>query len=573
MKLASRELIECYRARGWWTDTTIDALFRRWVRERPDELGLVDPPNREALTGGTPQRLSFAALGERVERLCGALCAAGLRRGDIVVMQLPNVVEHIELYLAGARLGLILSPLSTLARQFELRHALEVLHPRAIVSVARLKDARPADLALEVTGGSEIEVLAFGANPPAGARSLEALLAAQDARGPVARADAAHADADEIYTICWTSGTEGLPKAVPRSHNQWLAISWAHYDATGIGAGDRLLNPFPLINMASIGGCFTSWLHCGCALHLHHPLDLPVFLRQIATERITYTIAPPALLNMLLKDEQLASGADLSSLRCIGSGSAPLSEWMIRGFRERWGIEIVNLFGSNEGISLVTGPREAFDPAVRARYFPRFGRSDIRWEARIASMLETKLIDTDSGEEITAAGRAGELVARGPSIFSGYLGPESLTQAAFTPDGFYRTGDLFEIAGEGEEARFYRYVGRSKQIIVRGGLKISPDELDHLLAGHPQLAEAAVVGVADEIMGERVCAVAVPKPGAELTLRSLTDFLAAKGTAVYKLPERLVIAESLPRNAMGKIVRQQLAQIARERLQDAKSGA
>lgn len=559
MSANSRNLAEQYRARGWWTDTTLDDLFRRCVQQRPTHLALADPPNRETLTGDAPRRLSFAELDAEVDALCKALVAAGLRRGDHVVTQLPNIWEHVAVYLAGARIGLVLSPLTMLSRQFELRHAIDTLAPRAILGIDRFKDTCPVALALECAQTSGVPVLAFGANLPAGAGSIEALIqSVRDAPPP----EPADVSADDVYTVCWTSGTEGLPKAVPRTHNQWIAISWAHYDATGIGPDDRLLNPFPLVNMASIGGCFTSWLHCACTLHLHHPLDLAVFLRQIATERITYTVAPPTILNMLLKNEALLATADLSSLRCIGSGSAPLSEWMIRTYRDRFGIEIVNLFGSNEGVSLVSGPREVPDPAHRAQYFPRFGRADIHWDARIGSMIETKLVDTQSGEEIIAAGKPGELVVRGPSVFSGYLGPPELTRAAFTPDGFYRTGDLFEVAGDGTELRYYRYVGRSKQIIVRGGMKISPDELDYLLAGHPALTEAAAAGYPDEIMGERVCIVAVPKPGATVTLDTIRSHLVECGAAVYKLPEKLVLVESLPRNPMGKVIRRDLSALA-----------
>ncbi|MCS6946756.1 MAG: fatty acid--CoA ligase family protein, partial [Steroidobacteraceae bacterium] len=410
-----------------------------------------------------------------------------------------------------------------------------------------------------------VPLLVIGNAVPDGAMRLAPADARRDS-GAVGRPDA-----DDVYTVCWTSGTEGVPKAVPRSHNEWIAISWAHLEAAAIGPDDRLLNPFPLINMASIGGCFTSWLHAACTLHLHHPLDLTVFLQQIATERITYTVAPPAVLTMILKDERLAAAADLSSVRCIGSGSAPLSEWMIAEYRDRFGIEIVNLFGSNEGVSLVTGPQEAADPGQRARYFPRFGRPEFSWTARVAQMIETRLIDPSSGAEITVPGLPGELIVRGPTVFSGYIGPPEQTRAAFTEDGFYRTGDLFEIAGDGAEAKFYRYVGRAKQIIARGGMKISPDELDHLLAGHPGIVEAATVGVPDEIMGERVCVVVVPKPGVEVTLSSVAAHLEERGAARYKFPERLVIAERLPRNAMGKVVRGELAALARAALGAAQS--
>lgn len=552
MRLTPQHLVDRYRARGWWGEETLDDLFRRHVRSRPHAEAVVDPPDRGSLMHGEPAKLDYARLDGLVERFGAVLAQEGVRAGDVVVTQLPNVVEHVALYLAAARRGFIVSPLPMLARAHELRLAVGLTRPRAIVTCARFKQFDHLGLARDVARDSGVPVLALG----------DALESRLEAVRPFAEAETPpRVDPDDVYTICWTSGTEGLPKAVPRSQNQWLAIAHAHYEGAGIREGERLLNPFPLVNMAALGGCFTSWLLNGGTLVLHHPFDLRVFLTQIATERIGYTVAPPAILNMLLKDEALAKQADLSSLRGIGSGSAPLSEWMIRGYRERYGIDIVNLFGSNEGVSLVSGPADVPDPAHRALYFPRYGRREIEWNASVSGMIETRLLDPATGAEITSPGEPGELVVRGPTVFSGYLGPAELTSAAFTADGFYRTGDLFEIAGEG--ARFYRFVGRLKQLIVRGGAKISPEELDHLLAGHPQLVEAATVGSPDEVLGERVCAVVVPKPGAAVTLETVCAFLTAQGTAVYKLPERLHVVERLPRNAMGKVLRGELATLVR----------
>ena len=379
-------------------------------------------------------------------------------------------------------------------------------------------------------------------------------------RAVALEADAA-VTADQLMTICWTSGTEGQPKGVPRTHDHWLAISWAHFDAAQLRDGDRLLNPFPLVNMAAIGGCYTSWLHAAGTLLLHHPFDLPVYLQQIAAERPDYAIAPPAILMLLLQNEALLANVDLSCLRCIGSGSAPLPPAMIRGYRERHGIEIVNLFGSNEGLSLCSGPAETADPERRARCFPRFGRREIDWPQRISRMIETRLMDADSGAEITDTGVPGELQIRGPTVFDGYLGPPEMNASAFTADGWFRTGDLFEIAEPGDP-RFYRFVGRLKQLIVRGGMKISPDELDAVLAEHPAIAEAAVVGVPDEVLGERICAVVVPRPGQALTLEQLQQHFGARGLAKFKWPERLCIASQLPRNPVGKVIRSEVARLA-----------
>ena len=317
-----------------------------------------------------------------------------------------------------------------------------------------------------------------------------------------------------------------------------------------------MLNPFPLVNIGSIGGLVMPWLWRRCTLVLHHPFDLTVFLAQIASERVNYTIAPPAILTAILKSPALRAAADLSSVRAIGSGSAPLSAWMIEGFQSDYGIQICNYFGSNEGASLYSSPVETPDPADRAHYFPRFGADGVDWESPAAQMIRTRLVDLADGRDITGPGRPGELRIDGAMVFSGYFRSPALNEAAFDDRGYFRTGDLFEIAGDG--SRFYRFVGRCKEIIIRGGMNISPAEIDDLLAAHPDLREAAVVGVPDEALGERVCLAACPAEGRNPELADICAWLRAKDVAVFKLPERMVVLDALPRSAMNKVLRNDL---------------
>jgi acyl-CoA synthetase (AMP-forming)/AMP-acid ligase II len=537
-------------------------LFAANAARVPDRLAVVDPPNRAALDGREPRRLDYYALSALVDATVLALSHAGLRRGDVLVTQLPNVVEYVAVYLAAARLGVVLSPVPMQYRRAELEPIVALTGARALLTVSRFKDTEPARLATTLVTSPPLQVLVLDDEAPPGTASLGS--SRFDGESTRERAAALEADAavtsGQLMTICWTSGTEGQPKGVPRTHDHWLAISWAHFDAAQLRDGDRLLNPFPLVNMAAIGGCFTSWLHAAGTLLLHHPFELPVYLQQIATERPDYAIAPPAILMMLLQNETLLASVDLSCLRCIGSGSAPLPPAMIRGYRERHGIEIVNLFGSNEGLSLCSGPAETSDPERRARYFPRFGRREIDWPQRISRMIETRLMDPDTGAEVTDAGVPGEMQIRGPTVFDGYLGPPEINASAFTADGWFRTGDLFEIAEPGDP-RFYRFVGRLKQLIVRGGMKISPDELDGVLAEHPAIAEAAAVGVPDDVLGERICAVVVPRPGEGVTLEDLQRHFGARGLAKFKWPERLRIVPQLPRNPVGKVIRGEVARL------------
>jgi acyl-CoA synthetase (AMP-forming)/AMP-acid ligase II len=555
---------EQYRHDGWWSDQRIFDLFDAAAKARPDAVAVVDPPNRPALIGGAQLRPSFAQLDRLAFSLAAQLSALGLRAGDVLVTQLPNVVEYVAVYLAALRLGVIVSPVPMQFRRREIEQIARLTEAKAYLSVARFRDADPfveARAGLESLG---TRLLALGGGGTPGVQDLDTSIPAAGDPLPAGVVAAARAvSSDAIATICWTSGTEGTPKGVPRTHNHWLAISHAHFEAAGIRPGDVLLNPFPLVNMAALGGCFLSWLRCGGTLVLHHPLDLPVYLAQIASERPDYAIAPPAVLNMLLKDEKLLASTNLSSLRCIGSGSAPLDPGMIRGFAERFGIEVVNIFGSNEGVSLLSGALEAPDPAQRARLFPRFGRTEIEWARKVARAIETRIVDPETGREILEAGRPGEMQIRGPTVFDGYFRAPQSNATAFTPDGWFRTGDLFEIAGEGPLPRYYAFCGRLKQLIVRGGVKISPEEIEGLLALHPGIVEASVLAFRDPILGERICAVVVQRPGAApVTLQSIQELFRAQGVAVFKWPERLRFVGALPRNAVGKVVRGELASIA-----------
>jgi acyl-CoA synthetase (AMP-forming)/AMP-acid ligase II len=301
------------------------------------------------------------------------------------------------------------------------------------------------------------------------------------------------------------------------------------------------------------------WLWHHGVLVLHHPFDLGVFLGQIAAERVTYTIAAPAILTAWLKQPALLAKADLSSLRAIASGSAPLSPWLIEGFADRFGIEVCNVFGSNEGCSLFSGPTHVQDHAQRARYFPRFGADGVSWPGEAARINRTRLADPVTEADITEPNRPGELRIDGASVFSGYWQKSGeLARSAFDELGYFRTGDIFEIAGEGELARFYRFVGRHKEIIVRGGVNISPAEIDDLLVGQAMIQEAAVVGIPDADLGERVALAVVPKDGIAPTLDDIAAWLDQQGVARFKRPERLVIVDALPRNAMNKVVRRDL---------------
>jgi acyl-CoA synthetase len=553
------ERVAEYTARGWWTDETVQRLFADRVAEFGDELAIVDPPNKADLVDLPARRLSWREVDEEVERLAAVLLAVGIGEGDVLAVQLPNIIELAVAYLAAWRVRAIVSPLPVQYRRHELVELGNIGEIAAFLTADRIGKREVAAEVLDMRPDipSLRTVLHFGQSRLDGSVAVGAAMAEVDtvARELVRGYEAAHpVDPNDCLTICWTSGTERRPKGVPRAHYEWLSISHETVFAPGLTHSSRILNPFPMVNMAGINGMFLPWLRVGCVLVQHQPFDLGVFLAQVRDERITYTVAPPALLSLLLQREDLLAGTDLSSLRQIGSGSAPLQEWMVRGWHEQHGITIINFFGSNEGIALVSDVHKMSDPAQRARFFPRYGGGR-EWTVPAAAKTSVKLIDPDSGAEITEPGREGELYLKGPSLFAGYL-PASQAPSPFDPDGYLKTGDLFVI--DGPNGEFLRYVDRAKDLIIRGGTNIAPAELETMIASHPAVAEVAVVGYPDEVLGERVCAVVVPRPGLGITLPELIEHLSRQEIASYKLPERLEVREALPRNPLGKILKRDL---------------
>lgn len=559
MILSSPETIAYYTERGHWGHRTLDQVFRGNVAAAPDDIAIVDAPNRAEFAWDAPRRLTWRELGDLVERMAARFYAAGLRRDDVISVQLPNIAELAVFYLACWRIGAIASPVAVQYREHELGYLLPFVEAKGFVTATDMRGHNHAAMVRDLMAEKRHKITVFAWGQPTGAmvdmNGLPATAAElADMRDYVA---GLNLSANDIVTIGFTSGTEAMPKGVPRSSNGWLAAGITLIDAGDIRPGDRILNPFPMVHVGSLGGMVMPWLMQRGILYQHHPFSMDIFLRQIEEEGITYTVAPPAVLNMLLKSEALAK-ANISTLRSVGSGSAPLAPWMVKGFQEQYGIAIFNTFGSTEGLALMGGHGDVPDPVRRATYFPRYGRPEFIWANRGAASQETKLIDPATGREILEPNVPGELCTKGAYVFPCYYKNPEKTAETVDRDGFYHSGDTFEIAGPGDDFRYYRYVGRTKDIIIRGGLNISPAELESLIDGHPKLREAAVIGYPDEIMGEKVCVVAATQPGQSIDLREIIDWLNGKHVAVYKLPEKLIVVDALPRNAIGKVLKRDL---------------
>jgi acyl-CoA synthetase (AMP-forming)/AMP-acid ligase II len=556
MILTKINRIQTFTEKGWWGDETLYSLFQDAVTSCKKQEALVDPENRQDITGDVPKRLSFDDIDKTVERYATIFFEQGLRKDDIAIIQLPNVVELPMVYLALSKLGIICSPIPMQYGAYEITSIIAETEPKAFISIKTFNGNSHAEQFSSVFNNGEVK-FALG--------EIENFINLHDYNpaDEYYESQQSHVSdnpitANDIFTICWTSGTTGTPKGVPRSHNLWLPMAKAAAFVSETEKGDTLLNPFPMINMASIGGFLFNWLLCKGKLVQHHPFDLNVFLNQISSEDVKYTIAPPAIMNMLLNNPAILDQQDLSSLRCIGCGGAPLSEWMVETFQNKYNLTVQNIFGSNEGATLLSARNEIEDPLLRAKYFPRFGVEGFDWSNPVSKLVRTKLVSVETNAEIIEPDQPGELLISGATVFDGYWNAPEANAEVFDEEGFFKTGDLFEISPEDTQMRFYKFCGRCKDLIIRGGMNISPEELDNLLSAHPKMLEVAVTGYDDDILGEKVGVVAVVAEGETISLDEIIGFLKDQQIAKYKMPEDLRLIDALPKNPVGKVLRREL---------------
>ena len=562
MILVKSETIQDYVKRGWWSEQTIGDLLLQWANRRAAELAVVDPPNKFEISGCPSEQWTWRELLEKVGCYAALFEAQGLRKDDILVMQLPNCVEQHAIYLACAITGIVVSPIPVQYRTHEIAHVMEITQAKLVITTQHVGNFKAAQLWAEHAHqfASLKTILSFGKELPKGVLSFSDLLKQTipwNASQIKDHMRTFKVTAHDVLTICWTSGTEAKSKGVPRNHNEWLIAGYSVSQAGELKEGAHLLIPFPFVNMAGVSSSLATWILVGGTLHHHHPFDLNIFIEQLRAFPMDYSVAPPAILNLMLKEPDKMAGVNFTRLKRIGSGGGPLSEWMMTEMKNKFDIEVVNYFGSNEGAALSGSPMDMPDSAQRALYFPRMGVPQFTWKMDVAQKIQTRLVDIDTQEDIVESGRLGELRFKGPTIFSGYYKSPELTQKAFDEQGFYRTGDLFEIAGD--QGQYYRFAGRHKDIVIRGGMNISSEEIESLLMSHPDVRDVAVIGLPDAIMGERVCAVVVPKANTSLTLQRLVDHLrSVKEVASYKWPESLILVDELPRNPVGKILKREL---------------
>ena len=554
MILATEGMIREWTEKGAWGKKTLIDYFKENVSRNPDAVSVVDPYDKEDLVGFKSERLTYRELDRAVDATAEGFLKIGIKKDDIIMVQLPNCWELAMLYLAITRAGGLISPLPMQWRASELEYIAGLTKARALITVEEFRGFRHREM------GEKLQSIVL---------SLKHILTLPEIREMsrkevTGKLDSVTVDANDVFTLCWSSGTEAQPKGCPISHNSWVIMARMQMDTTGMSHEDNFLTAGPLVNMASVGTIYIPWLLLGNKMVLHHPFNPPLLIEQFIKEKVTYTLLVPAVVNMLLKHPKVDQ-FDLGGIRMITIGSAPPSLWSVQELKRRWGIEFGNIWGQNESTGIVSGPRDVPDAEKRIENFPHWGKPNTKWHSPTTKFFQTKIIDPATGKELTEVGSVGEFWYRGPNVIPCYFNRPDITKTVFDKDGFFNTGDLFQI----KEGNCIGFFDRTKDIIIRGGFNISAQEVENMLLGHPKVLDVAAVAIPDEVMGEKTCVYVVPRQGEKVTLDDLTSFMKEKEIASYKLPERLEIIDAIPRNPVGKILKSALREDIRKKLTSA----
>ncbi|HYB32357.1 MAG TPA: fatty acyl-CoA synthetase [Steroidobacteraceae bacterium] len=495
-------------------------------------------PEKTALVYG-PQRYSYRELDATINGAAGALAAHGLARGDRVALLSHNNDAWVVLFFALARLGVISVPINFMLNAAEVAYILEHCTARGLIVEDRLRGIAEAALGRARTQITLRAVIRQDRAPvPPGWDDVAQWLRAASAPGaPVTVAE------EEPIQIMYTSGTESRPKGATLSSRNYLAQYLSCIVDLEAGADDVDLHPMPLYHCAQLHAFLSPGLFLGSTNVLLPAADPAQILAAIERERVTRLFCPPTVWIGLLQHADFGA-RDLTSLTKGYFGASAMPTEVIRELARRLpALELFNCYGQTEMAPLTT----VLKPRDQLRKLGSVGRPVVN--------VETRIVDDE--DRPVPAGTVGEIVHRGPQVMLGYWKDADQSAAAFR-NGWFHSGDLGVFDQEG----FLRVVDRKKDMIKCGGENVASREVEEVLYQHPDVAEAAVVGVPDPRWIEAVAAAVVLRPRAGVTPGGLIGFCRER-LAGYKTPKRIVLLERLPKNASGKILKRELrAQLA-----------
>ena len=529
------EYAALYRAKGYWEDITIPEMLERTIRAVPEKTAIVIGD----------RRISYRELGRLIDRMAYGFVRGGIKPLDRVVFHMVNSAELAIAFIALIKAGAIPVMALPAHRHTEIGHFIARARAAAylIPDVARGFDYREMATEMVQRCPSLRHVFVVGTPGPDQHDLLALLDEPVDEAEMAATLAACRPPADEVALMVVSGGTTGLSKLIPRTHNDYIHMCKVSGAATGFDRNMVLLMVLQMAHNFPLGGPgFLGVFAVGGTVVIAPGTAAEDVFSLIEKERVTMICAAVPLVTAWLNASVPEQRYDLSSLRALMSGGARLAPELRRRIELRFRCTYIESFGTGEGMLMKTRPD---DP------------DEIRYSASgrpVSPGDEIRVVD-DLDQEVPD-GVAGELLGRGPYTIRGYYNDPEANAKAFTADGFYRMGDIVKRIGR------YVYVeGRRKDLVNRGGEKISCEEVENHILAHPAVASACVVAMPDDEYGEKACAFVILRKQCSLTFKDLTSFLLTRNIAKFKLPERLEIVGSFPISAADKILRRELRAI------------
>jgi non-ribosomal peptide synthetase component E (peptide arylation enzyme) len=525
-QVTSQERRDHYDSAGLWDSSTLAGKVAAHAAARPDAVAVIV---------GEEQH-TFGELAHHAGSFASALEERGVKTGSVVSIQLPNCYEFAVAAVAVQSLGAVINPLLPNYRRRELSHVFSVAEPVVIVTPAEYRGFDHRELVRDVVAGSGVDVhhVVVGGEPGPHAESFDAWRTA----APLALDGG---DARAVSELIFTSGTEARPKAIMHTEQTTnFSVRVAASDL-GVTTSDVVWMPSPLGHSTGFNYGLRFALYHGLPLVLQDRWDGDTAVQLISTHGCSYTMAATTFLREVT-ESAVRLGVTLPGLRYFGCGGAPVPPALVDAAQAE-GMDVLRLYGSTE-VLVGSWNRPGSTPEQK-RHTDGTAMSHIEMEVR------------DEDGQTVAAGEPGELYVRGPDTCVGFFADAERTAATFSRDGWVRSGDMVTMDPDG----YLTVVGRKKEIIIRGGLNITPREVEELLTNFAEVQSAAVIGLADARLGERMCACVVLRSGASLDLDTVVSRLREQGLASYKLPERLEIVDTLPMTASGKVQKHELVRL------------
>jgi 2,3-dihydroxybenzoate-AMP ligase len=522
-----------YRAKGLWVDRSLRSVFTELCRQYADRVAVIDHD----------EQVTYAELEERATLLALNLLDLGLKPLDRVIVQIPNRVEFAYLYLALQKIGAV--PVMALPshRFLEVNQFVELSGAVASVTPDRQRDFDFCAMIKRIQAAHPTLVHGIVLGEASdGFLSLGDLIARRSSRPPE-ELRAITIDPSDPALFLLSGGTTGIPKLIPRTHNDYVLNSKLAGGVTEIKDDSVLLDVLPIShNLPLACPGLQGFLFKGAKVVLDTDTSPENIFALVQKHKVTHIHVVQALLIRWINDPHIGK-YDLSSLRMIQSGGQRLQpEVRLKTKALIPTVFVQENFGMAEGVLM----------------FVRVGDpEDVRLETvgrPICDEDEVRIVDED--DKIVTAGEVGEMCCRGPYTLRGYFGVPEYNQRAFTSDGFYRTGDLMRQHPSGN----YMVEGRKKDLVNRGGEKISAEEIENLILSHKSVQNVACIAVPDPDLGEKMCACVVLNRGATLTFEELSTFLLAKEIARNKVPEYLEIMDEFPVSTFGKVSKKVLVE-------------